>query len=93
MSALGQKKTCAVQEVMSALPPIATANAKLAKGHVCFTPESGHVRQTTSAARNLVYSVIFAHGCPETDPYCREATGTAQRRPQSLFASPMEAGI
>jgi len=39
------------------------------------------------------YVVIFAHGCPETDPYCREATGTAQRRPQSLFASPMEAGI
>jgi len=39
MSASGQKQTYAVQQVMSALPPIATA-----KGRVCFTPESGHVR-------------------------------------------------
>jgi hypothetical protein len=27
MSALGQKRTCAVQKAMSALPPIATAKA------------------------------------------------------------------
>jgi hypothetical protein len=27
MSALGQKRTCAVQEAMSALPPKATSNA------------------------------------------------------------------
>ena len=33
MSALGQKQTCAAQKAMSALPP---------KGHVRFTPESGH---------------------------------------------------
>src|SRR5215475_6979810 len=29
MSALGQKRTCAPQEVMSALPPIATAKADI----------------------------------------------------------------
>jgi hypothetical protein len=31
MSALGQKQTCAVQNVMSALPPIATAKADFRK--------------------------------------------------------------
>jgi hypothetical protein len=45
MSALGQKATCAPQKVMSALPPIATAKADSRTGHVCFTPESGHVRR------------------------------------------------
>ena len=44
MSALGQKQTCALQNVMSALHPIATAKANSAKGHVRFTPKSGHVR-------------------------------------------------
>src|SRR5262249_35832527 len=44
MSALGQKRTCAAHKLMSALPPIATAKATSARGHVCFTPESGHVR-------------------------------------------------
>jgi hypothetical protein len=44
MSALGHKRTFAVHQPMSALPPIATAKALPAKGHVCFTPESGHVR-------------------------------------------------
>src|SRR5215470_9941675 len=54
MSALGQKQTCAVQNVMSAITPIATAKAKFRKkamsalppkadmcsavGHVCFGP-------------------------------------------------------
>jgi hypothetical protein len=38
MSALGQKRTYAVQQVMSALPPIATIKADMrdANGHVCF---------------------------------------------------------
>jgi hypothetical protein len=44
MSALGQKRTYAVQQSMSALPPIATTKADSRKAHVCFTPESGHVR-------------------------------------------------
>jgi hypothetical protein len=46
MSALGQKPTYALQQAMSALPPIATAKADFRKGHVCFTPESGHVQCT-----------------------------------------------
>src|SRR5262249_1849945 len=46
MSALGQKQTCASQKAMSALPRIATAKANSRKSHVCFTPESGHVRRT-----------------------------------------------
>jgi hypothetical protein len=37
---LGQKPTYAAQKGMSALPPIATAKADFAQGHVCFTPES-----------------------------------------------------
>jgi hypothetical protein len=45
MSALGQKQTYSVQKGMSALPPIATAKADL-QGHVCFTPESGHLQRT-----------------------------------------------
>src|SRR5262245_5984476 len=44
MSALGQKQTFASQQAMSALPPIATAKADIATGHVCFTPKSGYVR-------------------------------------------------
>jgi hypothetical protein len=31
MSALGQKQTCALQRLMSALPPIATAKADIGK--------------------------------------------------------------
>src|SRR5262245_41450185 len=46
MSALGQKQTCASQKAMSALPRIATAKANSRESHVCFTPESGHVRRT-----------------------------------------------
>src|SRR5262245_40677641 len=44
LSAMGQKRTYAVQKGMSALPRIATAKATSRKSHVCFTPESGHVR-------------------------------------------------
>ena len=42
MSALGQKRTYAAQQVMSALPPIATAKADFcrAKGHVRFTSKA-----------------------------------------------------
>ena len=44
MSALGHKRTYAVQKDMSALPPLATAKADFAIRYVRFTPESGHVR-------------------------------------------------
>jgi hypothetical protein len=42
MSALGQKRTYAPQQAMSALPPIATAKADIraARGHVGFTPKA-----------------------------------------------------
>ena len=39
MSALGPKQTYALHKGMSALPPIATAKADSAKGHVCFTAD------------------------------------------------------
>jgi hypothetical protein len=37
-----------VQNVMSALPPIATAKADSRKRSCRFTPESGHVQRSTS---------------------------------------------
>jgi len=46
MSALGHKRTCAAQNGMSALAPIGPRKRIPAKGHVRFTPESGHVRRT-----------------------------------------------
>jgi len=44
MSASDHKQTYAVQNAMSALPPIATQKQTCAKGHVCFTPNNGHVQ-------------------------------------------------
>ena len=38
MSALGHKRTCAVQKVMSALPP--KADMCFALAHVCFGPKA-----------------------------------------------------
>jgi hypothetical protein len=49
MSALGQKQTCAVQNVMSALPPIATLIAKFGMSAKC--------QQRTSASGN--HSGVF----------------------------------
>jgi len=45
---LGQKPTCAAQKGMSALHPKATVKADIRNGHVCFTPESRHVRCKSS---------------------------------------------
>ena len=39
MSALGQKQTCAVQNIMSALHPIAIAKAKFRKGPCLLYPQ------------------------------------------------------
>src|SRR5215470_7575549 len=39
MSALGQKQTCAAQEAMSALPPIATAKADIGKPSGLLYPQ------------------------------------------------------
>jgi hypothetical protein len=45
MSALGQKRTYAVQQAMSAAPNSDRKSRHAAKGHVRFTPESGRVRR------------------------------------------------
>ena len=51
MSALGQKQTCAVQNGMSALPPIATAKADSRKGACPLYPRkrTGAVQWSMSA--------------------------------------------
>ena len=43
MSALGQKRTFAVQKPCPLYPRKADRESDFAKGHVRFTPESGHV--------------------------------------------------
>jgi len=66
MSALGQKQTCALQNPMSALHPIATAKADMpqmvmsalplkadmcsANRHVCFGPKADILTLPTSAS-------------------------------------------
>jgi len=42
MSALGQKQTCAMQNVMSALPPIATAKADIRQLGITKASRSNH---------------------------------------------------
>jgi hypothetical protein len=46
MSALGQKQTCAVQNVMSALSPIATAKADISSGSCPLWAKSRHEQRT-----------------------------------------------
>ena len=48
MSALGQKRTCAMHQAMSALPPIATAKADICPG-ACLL----YSRKRTCAARTV----------------------------------------
>jgi len=47
MSALGQKRTYAVHQGMSALPPIATTKATSLKNLYPLYPKSGHVQRTS----------------------------------------------
>jgi hypothetical protein len=54
MSALGQKQTYALQQAMSALPPIATAKGDTA-------PQNGHVRFTPESAQNSGRSISLKH--------------------------------
>jgi len=75
MSALGQKQTCALQNVMSALHPIATANADSAKGHVCFTPKA----DMCAATRDVRFGPIADIGARQC-----AASGT---RPFTAFAN------
>ena len=47
MSALDHKRTCALQEIMSALPPIATAKAieRVPRGEHVFVNDKTHYRR------------------------------------------------
>jgi hypothetical protein len=47
MSALGQKRTFAAQNVMSALPPIATTKADFRKRSCLLMTQSGHVTRAS----------------------------------------------
>jgi hypothetical protein len=63
---------------MSASPPIATAKADLANGHVCFTPESGHVQRTSSCLFRAIsghepLSLDYLVGAPDKRVRHREA--------------------
>jgi len=48
MSALGQKQTCAVQEGMSALPPIADIWATQSQGHFALGKYGSRARPSRS---------------------------------------------
>jgi hypothetical protein len=72
MSLMGHKRTYAPQKAMSALPPIATAKADLAKYRVRFTLESG----TCDAAAHVCYGPIadirpFMRGSRPDAAQCR----------------------
>src|SRR5262249_20665230 len=61
----------------SALPPIATAKATSANGHVCFASESGHMRRTSPSSamgqggqwlyRASAFGSFARAGCPLLD--------------------------
>jgi hypothetical protein len=75
MSALGQKRTCAVQKGMSALPPKATSNATCG---IAFgqkrTSRDGYERSGSKAAARGKVTLISVNspGCVSTsiDPPC-----------------------
>jgi hypothetical protein len=64
MSALGQKRTYALQQAMSALPPIATAKAKFRKRPCPLYP-----RKRTCAVQ-LAMSALGQKRTSETEPIC-----------------------
>src|SRR4029450_4403851 len=83
MSALGQKQTFAVQQPMSALPPIATLIAHFADLHHLHAEPPPHYAQpddrTTFYDRYLRENYLFGHGqrcwivctCIESSPYLK----------------------
>ena len=80
MSALGQKRTYAAHKTMSALHPIATAKADFRASHVRFTPESGHVRCTSSYLLWANSGLMHRSKMP-----CYSTTSSA--RPISVFGT------
>ena len=73
MSALGQKQTYAAQQVMSALPPIATAKADSCRRSCLLYPKNGHVRCTSSG-------LLWALSGHETNLVCHSYSMTASAR-------------
>jgi hypothetical protein len=63
MSALGQKPTYALQQAMSALPPIATAKAKFRKASCLLYPrkQTCAVQEAMSALGQKRTSHLFDH--------------------------------
>ena len=59
MAALGQKQTCAAHQPMSALPPIATVKADIARKHG-YALSSRHSGQGTHNADGTVIRWCFA---------------------------------
>src|SRR5262245_39192097 len=85
MSALGQKQTCALQRLMSALPPIATAKADFGKPSCPLYPRnrtcalqlgmSAKGQQRTSALQEMTFSLCVSH--------CALKSGVAHLHPIS----------
>src|SRR5262245_30033377 len=65
MSALGQKQTCAAQNVMSALPPIATSNATYGMSAL------GHKRTSQTSVDNLVGTLLQKQWHVQPEPFRR----------------------
>ena len=74
MSALGQKQTCAVQNVMSALPPIADMCSATSGCPLCANSGHNECHSITASARTHVRrwragEKIFTHGREEIDHF------------------------
>ena len=70
MSALGQKRTCAMHQPMSALPPIANTKADIrrrASMVVCLEPPGGEVKKVGPSKCGASALSFFAK-CPEFFP-------------------------
>src|SRR5215471_10840779 len=82
---------------MSALPRIATAKATSARGHVCFTPESGHVQCTSpcllwaNSGHHCTVSAAYTAGVPGAGGTTLGAK--SERGTFNLQTSPCEAKV
>jgi hypothetical protein len=81
MSALGQKRTCAVQKGMSALRPIATAKATTSR-HWAANSRPHYIRLTLFENRSLTM-VIYAQAC--TVKFSGAATDQLTAGPNKKF--------
>ena len=90
MSALGQLRTCAAQEGMSALPPIATAKADSRKKVMsALPPESGHSRLRLECLLGANAALGRSQGEPLTKPIPDKAE-IALEYPDKLYVGTFE---